>query len=187
MVDLSRNPFASPGDKDEIRAALTHRLKVVREFIGRDISDLKTLDIAGPNKFGKALGIKDSTLPIDLNDWIGAPSDNYDVITFFEVLEHLMDPLSAMRGVYHLLKPGGVCYLSTPEATPLYHLLMSPYHLTEYRKERIEVVFRYAGFEITKFRRFCLWDWWFAFWGVRPMLRVLFHKNNLWELRRPLA
>jgi SAM-dependent methyltransferase len=185
-MDYSKIPFADPGDKDEIRAALRHRLRVVRKFIGKGCPwvGLHTLDIGDTNKFGRALGVKDNTLEGDLNKSVRAPSKDYDVVTCFEVIEHVMNPLGLMGGIYRLLKKGGRCYISTPVRTILFPILEPPKHFTEYRRVPMEKLFGYVGFKVVKYKRFTLWDWNFMFWGVRPFLRVLFQRNQMWELRK---
>jgi SAM-dependent methyltransferase len=37
-------------------------------------------------------------------------SDSFSLVTCFQTLEHLYDPLAMARGVYHLLKPGGAAF-----------------------------------------------------------------------------
>jgi SAM-dependent methyltransferase len=48
----------------------------------------------------------------DLHDleWLGDP---FDAVLAIEVLEHLYDPQRAIDRIYGVLKPGGVCILST--------------------------------------------------------------------------
>jgi 2-polyprenyl-3-methyl-5-hydroxy-6-metoxy-1,4-benzoquinol methylase len=41
------------------------------------------------------------------------PAASFDVITLFEVIEHLKEPLSLMRECHRILKPGGIVCLST--------------------------------------------------------------------------
>lgn len=48
----------------------------------------------------------------DLHD-IDAPDESFDTILATEVLEHLHDPQRAVDEMHRLLKPGGVCLLST--------------------------------------------------------------------------
>ena len=67
ITDFSKIPFGNPGDCNIGKKNTRHRLKVVRKFIGRDLSGLKTLDIGVSNRFGRELGIKHNTLPYDLN------------------------------------------------------------------------------------------------------------------------
>lgn len=47
------------------------------------------------------------------------PPGTFDVITFWDVLEHVCDPLSNLRSAFFLLKPGGIVAISTPDAGSL--------------------------------------------------------------------
>jgi SAM-dependent methyltransferase len=42
------------------------------------------------------------------------PAARFDSITCVSVLEHISDPILAMRGIHRLLKPGGALVLTTP-------------------------------------------------------------------------
>ncbi|HEX9046820.1 MAG TPA: methyltransferase domain-containing protein, partial [Verrucomicrobiae bacterium] len=42
------------------------------------------------------------------------PFDQFDVICSFDVIEHFLDPLRALRHVAKLLAPGGMCLFQTP-------------------------------------------------------------------------
>jgi len=175
-------PFSEPGDDNDINFNKGKRVQIVRDFIGMDLQNLKTLDIGAPNAFGKLLGIKDNTLRTDLNDELHAPDKDYDLILFSEILEHLMNPLMALRSCHDLLKPGGILIVSTP--TPNRFFIQSPSHLTEYRPDRLVQMLRWAGFEVLDYKKFCIWDKRFMFYGIRPFLRVLFHRSQLWKLRK---
>ncbi|MGE5284254.1 MAG: class I SAM-dependent methyltransferase, partial [Actinomycetota bacterium] len=56
------------------------------------------------------------------------PGAAYRAITMFYVLEHLFDPMSALRRVFALLEPGGVLLVRVPDTTPIVRLL-SPFGL----------------------------------------------------------
>lgn len=47
----------------------------------------------------------------------------YDAVTMFYVLEHLPDPLGALRTVSALLAPGGAILIRVPHTTPIVRLL----------------------------------------------------------------
>jgi 2-polyprenyl-6-hydroxyphenyl methylase/3-demethylubiquinone-9 3-methyltransferase len=47
----------------------------------------------------------------------------FDVVTCMEMLEHVQDPASIIRGVCALLKPGGQAFFSTLNRTPLAFML----------------------------------------------------------------
>jgi 2-polyprenyl-3-methyl-5-hydroxy-6-metoxy-1,4-benzoquinol methylase len=42
------------------------------------------------------------------------PSETFDLVTMFDVIEHLEAPIEALRICYRILKPGGALALSTP-------------------------------------------------------------------------
>ena len=47
----------------------------------------------------------------------------FDVVTCMEMLEHVPDPLSIIRSIHDLLKPGGQAFFSTLNRTPRAFLL----------------------------------------------------------------
>lgn len=176
-------PFSAHGDASDENLNKGRRVEIVKDFIG-GIPVGRTLDIGPPNAFGQALEIKDNTTG-DLNDGVVAPSKDYDLILFSEILEHLMNPLQAMRDCYRLLRPGGLCIVCTPKAS--WHtgfFYQSPHHFTEYKPDRLRKMFEYAGFSVVKYKTINIWDKRFALYGFRPLLRVLFHRSQLWMLRK---
>ncbi len=81
----------------------------------------------------------------------------YDVITFFEVLEHLEKPVLFLQAVRDRLRPGGTIGLSVPNNdSPLltvYRRLtrvvdVPPHHLTRWTKQALRSLFAREGFEI---------------------------------------
>lgn len=46
----------------------------------------------------------------------GFPDNSFDIITLWHTIEHVDDPLSTLREVHRLLKPGGMCVIQTPQA-----------------------------------------------------------------------
>ncbi len=45
--------------------------------------------------------------------------NSFDVITFFDSLEHALAPVQDIRRAWELLKPGGMCVISTPNSSSL--------------------------------------------------------------------
>jgi SAM-dependent methyltransferase len=76
--------------------------------------------------------------------------ETFDVVTCFEVVEHVSDPAELLRGVVSACRPGGWVFLSTPNGSlsrgrPEW--FMSPFHRVEYAlPEFAELVARSVGF-----------------------------------------
>lgn len=102
---------------------------------------------------------------LDLPETLGR--GNFDVVIFGDVLEHLRDPLSAVRGIRPLLVPGGYVVTSIPNiahgAVRLALMLgrfdyrplglLDDTHLRFFTRTSLEQFFRDAGFVPVEIRR----------------------------------
>lgn len=83
------------------------------------------------------------------------PSAGFDLITLWHVLEHLRDPLRALRRCFELLRPGGVLVVATPNIEsyqaqrfgPRWHSLNVPDHLFHFSPRALTAVCLHAGFD----------------------------------------
>lgn len=82
---------------------------------------------------------------------------SFDVVTMWEVIEHLPHPRSTLATVAPLLRPGGLVILSTPDAGSLVARLLGrrwpgwgkvPEHLTFFDKQSLGRVLRDSGFRV---------------------------------------
>lgn len=89
------------------------------------------------------------------------PAATFDVVTLWEVIEHLPEPLSTLREIHRVLKPGGFLALSTPDArSPVSQLLgrrwpgwrKVPEHLFFFDRRTLRKLLGDAGFEVAKER-----------------------------------
>jgi SAM-dependent methyltransferase len=84
---------------------------------------------------------------------LAALEGSFDVVTAIEVLEHVVDPLETLRRVRRLLRPGGVFFYTTGNASPFReHLLNWSYftpeiHISLYEPSSLERALRLTGFE----------------------------------------
>lgn len=80
----------------------------------------------------------------------------YDVIAMRQIIEHLTDPLAALRQVRELLAPGGALLLTTPLADGLLARLAGPYwypldpprHTMVFSRGQLSALLRASGFHV---------------------------------------
>ena len=86
------------------------------------------------------------------------PGNSFDVVAFWDVLEHLQDPVKSLSCARRLLKEGGSLMISTGDAKSLlarvcgryWHLFTPPQHLYFFDKRSIEKLLKKSGFDIIK-------------------------------------
>ncbi|MCU0726292.1 MAG: class I SAM-dependent methyltransferase [Planctomycetes bacterium] len=82
----------------------------------------------------------------------GLPAGTFDVITLFEVVEHLPDPGGLVAEAAALLRPGGLLYLTTPNYGGLTRRLLgpawsviAPEHVSLFTPRSLRILLRRAG------------------------------------------
>lgn len=96
----------------------------------------------------------------------------FDYVTMDQVIEHVTDPLSTLRGVARILKPGGKAILSTPNANGWGAKVFgrrwinwhTPYHLQFFSKNSMRIAAEQAGFEVTQVKTITNSEWLFYQW-----------------------
>jgi 2-polyprenyl-3-methyl-5-hydroxy-6-metoxy-1,4-benzoquinol methylase len=76
---------------------------------------------------------------LDVNELLGLDL-RFDVVTNFQVIEHLPDPPAFLRAVRSALRPDGVLVLTTPNR--LTSTSENPYHLREYTADELATLLR---------------------------------------------
>ena len=127
-----------------IRNSVTGFIKDASKF---DAEDIHVLDIApqiynGAKAFFKKGHV--STLDIDpksnatfiadlCNDNSDIIENNFfDIIICTEVLEHTLNPFNAVKEIYRILKPGGICFATTPYNFRIHGPLPDCWRFTEH-------------------------------------------------------
>ena len=97
----------------------------------------------------------------------GEPDGHYDLITMFDVLEHLSDPVSVFNMINKKLKPGGYCVAYTPNIFSVGYELMGvkqntllPFeHLCFFNNRSLEFLVKKTGFKIEVLETYGLDIW----------------------------
>ncbi|MGQ9599811.1 MAG: class I SAM-dependent methyltransferase [Anaerolineae bacterium] len=90
----------------------------------------------------------------------GLPEDSFDLVTMWDVLEHLHDPGAELARIARLLRPGGRLVATFPNAHsldfrlfgPVWTGLDIPRHLYVFVRPALLVLFRNAGLEVISAR-----------------------------------
>jgi 2-polyprenyl-3-methyl-5-hydroxy-6-metoxy-1,4-benzoquinol methylase len=130
--------------------------------IGREYG-LKTTGIE-PDPFARQQAMKDRALNVYASiDALRAadPEARFDIITMWDVIEHLREPWNELTQLSALLRPGGRLLLSTPNAGSLrarlqkhrWENIVNPTHFYYFTQRSLRLALRRAGIsEITEWR-----------------------------------
>ena len=116
-------------------------------------------------------------------DNIPAAPESYDVVTAWEVIEHMAEPAKFLRTIWRLLKPGGLLCLSTPNTNKIRNRIpgkqrdiffIPPEHLFYFNGRNLRILATKSGFlpltiDVSS-RRFLGW-----IPSRNKLLRGLFH------------
>ncbi|KLI63894.1 class I SAM-dependent methyltransferase [Aurantiacibacter marinus] len=177
LLDRSSQEFATQS------AIAEQHLAMMRHF-RTDLAGLKVLDIgcssgifldtarsAGMETFGAELSPETSAfargefgLHVHHGDWrdAGYADGSFDVVTLFDVIEHLPDPAGELVAIRRLIKPGGLLLQSTPDIDGLfpkasYPLAKTldywphpepPHHLFQFSQATLTAMVEKAGFTV---------------------------------------
>jgi len=86
--------------------------------------------------------------------------EQFDIITSFEVIEHINNPNEELYNFNQLLRSGGLVYVTTPNFNSLlryrlkaaYNVISYPEHLSYYNPKTLKHVFQKNGFLVKKIR-----------------------------------
>jgi 2-polyprenyl-3-methyl-5-hydroxy-6-metoxy-1,4-benzoquinol methylase len=93
--------------------------------------------------------------PLDSGNYEGL---DFDVVTSFEVIEHINNPIEELNHFYELLRKEGLVYVTTPNFNSLlryrlkekYNVIAYPEHLSYYTPKTLKKVFISTGFKTQK-------------------------------------
>jgi hypothetical protein len=117
-----------------------------------------------------------------LDDDPALPGGRYPVVTAFEVIEHLYNPLHLLLEIRGMLDTSSASrlFLSTPAWKPVF--LKSPEHFHEMTERSFMALLSRAGFSVVRRDEFGIRRPLFCLHGIRPLLRCFYERIRIVEL-----
>ncbi len=117
---------------------------------------------------------------------------SFDVITFWDVLEHLPNPRETLQRAYKLLRPNGYLLVIVPNRRSFYTYLFGrayvhwelPRHLYHFSRKSLVLLAKKVGFKSAQVRTFSIGgDTFILSWGIRRDLRQGWARlpTDFWE------
>jgi 2-polyprenyl-3-methyl-5-hydroxy-6-metoxy-1,4-benzoquinol methylase len=148
----SFEPYRKNGRLLDVGCGIGYFLEVAKTR-GWDVYGTEFTDEAVEICDKKGINIHKGVLSIDNYE-----PDFFDVITSFEVIEHINNPREELRNFNTLLRKGGLVYITTPNFNSLlryrlksdYNVIVYPEHLSYYSPNTLTKVFHLSGFKKLK-------------------------------------
>lgn len=143
-----------------VRLAPGHTLLDVGCGVGRFLhgAHLKGWQVEGIDISAKAIAIGQKFAPFSMSvntlENIAESGRRFDVVTLFEVLEHLSDPCVILRKAQKVLKPSGAVFCTVPnwDCSVVQHAVepawVPPVHLMFYKEESLSALAGQAGLSV---------------------------------------
>lgn len=130
--------------------------------LDRDRWDARGIDLS-PHVIGQARQRFD--VRCEARSLVDMPAEwrgRYDVVTMWDVIEHLPDPAAALRTAASLLRPGGRLFLGTPDiSAPVarllgrrWHYIDPMQHLCLFSRKSLALLCEGAGLGVRRHRTF---------------------------------
>jgi 2-polyprenyl-3-methyl-5-hydroxy-6-metoxy-1,4-benzoquinol methylase len=109
----------------------------------------------------QAITFAKTVLDVDLEPrMLNEVPDRFDLVTCFNLLEHLVDPLALIGEMRERLNPGGLIALTTPSPACIHArikglqkwgMVAPPHHVNIFTRRALEVALAKSGFELLKY------------------------------------
>lgn len=167
----------------EMPSFMTNRINETIKYLENEDLPDTILDVGEYNPLAKKIEESFNVQVVSLErdfDYNFTHNKQYQVITCFEILEHLFNPLLFLDNLKKLLKESGVIYLSTPYQWP--QIIKGRHHYHEIPEDRLFWLFDKAGLEVEDKHLVTIAGDWHEHIGFRPLLRY-FQKTRIYKLK----
>lgn len=149
-LDKIREFSSNIGNLLDVGAATGYFLELARQK-NWNVAGVEISSFAAGKARNKGLDVITGTL-----ESADFPEKYFDVLTFWDVIEHLSDPKSQLLSAQKIIKNGGLIVINTPDAGSFtakllgkqWHLLIPPEHLIIFNRENLGLLLASCGFKV---------------------------------------
>lgn len=138
------------GTDSKLKEHMPYYFKEIRELLISHENILLNLDIM----IGTGINVVADGHNIPFRD------KSIDVVLFFNLVEHVLQPQQVIREIYRVLVPFGICYASAPAKGYPYHRDPIDTLLRLSNQEEWEIFFQTDAWDITLFTRMICYHSW---------------------------
>jgi SAM-dependent methyltransferase len=150
QLDFVQKLVSGRGRLLDVGCATGNFMRTAREY-GWEVTGVELIEPAAQTA-RQQYGLDVHSGSVDTAD---LPKATFDVITLWDVLEHLPSPKVAMKRIHQLLKPGGIVVFSIPNLSSFDRFLFgerwigwdAPRHFNMFTEATIRRLFEQTGFE----------------------------------------
>nr|MBC7244123.1 class I SAM-dependent methyltransferase [Chloroflexota bacterium] len=164
-------------DEENIRITFAKRLKTIERFANKgklldigcatgfflDLARTRGWEVVGSEVSTFAAQYARDRFGLDVHEGslreLHFAAETFDVVTMWDVIEHVADPMGDLREVWRILRKGGLLSLITPDcSSPIARLLGKRWeevrrvreHIYFFSRRTMTEMLRRAGFEVLK-------------------------------------
>jgi len=154
-LDILATDGSEIGDMLDVGAATGFFLDLARNRGWRTVG-VEPSEFAVSVAKGKGLDVRQGIV-----EDLAIPDNSFDVITMWDVIEHVNAPRASLAAAFRLLRPGGVLAINTPDSGSTlarllglrWHLVVPPEHLVLFHQESLRRLLAESNFEVTSIKR----------------------------------
>ena len=145
--------MAKKGKMLDLGSALGDSLIAAKKLGWKEIMGVELSEFATKEARKKGLDVKIGTLKSSR-----FPQNHFDVVTIQDVIEHVEDPVSELKNVQKVLKPGGYAFIVTPDVSGFWSKILGSLwyhykpgeHIMYFSQKSLKKALEVSGFKNIK-------------------------------------
>ena len=184
MIEKYAKPIEYVNEKMDLkntRDRHTHLIGIIKDYNFKTMLDVGERTLF-TERLEREFNCKVDSTTGDLDEEVNAPGEQYDIIVFSHIIEHLFNPLFALLKLKEFMGKDSLMMIALPSRGKL---LWTDTHFHEIDSQRMRTLLQRAGLKIIREEKLkSIRNFNFYLRGIRPLLRLLFEYNKVYVVQR---